>query len=528
MMASNNGSNKPSPGSSPSPLGPIPSAISKALQSNLALQSELKRRLLKIKRAQVQNRRNAERVSASISQCWGADPEYSLGGSHASNSSTSLTAKIASQEVAASTDTDATKGVERSQCTTTKDKEDTANEGDDDILEEDRIAPKLSDKRWACNPTRIAKRGYFVDPEGSSPGMSSVGDTLCQSNEVNADGPGHTRIIFEIGASERSEKEPQKSWAESKRKNSPHEPVYLRLKKTSYKSPGNGPVASFSFADTKKTKAKFTKQECLHIMSLVRKLGDEDKDVDWHEIALKHHAKFNKQTQTPWTCFSQYRSSLQTPATRCPPWSPEEDELLLKYLAVHGPQYLHQGDTLTQICKNIFPLRNTKQLTLRAQSTLINPNYIHADWDTDEKRKLALLMRVYSNEVNPINSCSRTVHYPNRAKKGVAEKWIKTLDPALSHRPLTAQEAEGLSSSGQWSPGVAKMFPNRSCNNLKKRWTELADEKSVATHCANTLISKKLGKRGKRLAGGSDEEELGPDDFMILPRSKKSKLKRKS
>ena len=72
------------------------------------------------------------------------------------------------------------------------------------------------------------------------------------------------------------------------------------------------------------------------------------------------------------------------------------------------------------------------------------------------------------------------------------------------------------------------MFPNRSCNNLKKRWTELADEKSVATHCANTLISKKLGKRGKRLAGGSDEEELGPDDFMILPRSKKSKLKRKS
>ena len=187
-------------------------------------------------------------------------------------------------------------------------------------------------------------------------------------------------------------------------------------------------------------------------------------------------------------------------------------------------------DTLTQICKNIFPQRNTKQLTLRAQSTLINPNYIHADWDADEKRKLALLMRVYSNGVTPVNSCSRTAHYPNRAPKGVAEKWIKTLDPALSHRPLTAQETEGLISSGQWSPSVAKKFPNRSCDNLKKRWTELADKKSVAAHCANTLIGKKLGKRVKREpAGGSaknEEEELGPDDFMILPKSKKSKQRK--
>ncbi|KAL7532388.1 hypothetical protein ACHAXR_004602 [Thalassiosira sp. AJA248-18] len=235
-------------------------------------------------------------------------------------------------------------------------------------------------------------------------------------------------------------------------------------------------------------------------------------------MAVKHHVKFNR--QTPWLCFSHYRSSIQNPSTRCPPWSPDEDELLLKYLAVHGSQYLHQGFSLEQICKNIFPLRNTKQLLLRAHSTLINPNYIHDAWDADEKRKLALLMRVYSNDQNPITCASRPVHFPYRAPKSVAEKWIKTLDPELSYRPLTTHEELGLG-LGQWSSGVAKKFPHRSCDDLKRRWTELSDESQVAKHCENNLISKKLAKRGR--VACSDGTSLNPQDFFVLPQSKASR-----
>eukprot|EP00578_Thalassiosira_sp_NH16_P028893 CAMPEP_0181094162 /NCGR_PEP_ID=MMETSP1071-20121207/9842_1 /TAXON_ID=35127 /ORGANISM="Thalassiosira sp., Strain NH16" /LENGTH=65 /DNA_ID=CAMNT_0023176465 /DNA_START=84 /DNA_END=277 /DNA_ORIENTATION=+ len=53
-----------------SSLGPIPSAISAALESNLTLQAELRRQLLQIRHKKGQNRRDALSVEASISQCW--------------------------------------------------------------------------------------------------------------------------------------------------------------------------------------------------------------------------------------------------------------------------------------------------------------------------------------------------------------------------------------------------------------------------------------------------------------------------
>ena len=46
--------------------GPIPSAISSAIESNVALQAELQRRLIQIRRKKVQNRQEAERVITSM------------------------------------------------------------------------------------------------------------------------------------------------------------------------------------------------------------------------------------------------------------------------------------------------------------------------------------------------------------------------------------------------------------------------------------------------------------------------------
>ena len=429
---------------------PIPSAISAALNTNIALQAELKRRLLTIRRSQVQNRRDAERVVASISRCWNDCPDNSL------NNTT------------------------------------------------------------ADYPNRKGRRGFFIDSDGKSTSGISCSDILCGANEMEIERQTN-QVIFERKEPQSSLDKPHSSWDTTKKKNG--QEVNIRIGRTMPRSgeQQNSHIAHFTFADPKNiAKEKFTKQECLFMMSMLGRLGSEEttqRDIDWYEMAVKHHTKFNR--QTPWLCFCQYRSSLQNPSSRSPPWSPEEDELLIKYVAAQGSQYLLQGDPIVQLCKNLFPLRDAASVALRANATLVNPNYVDETWDADEKRKLALLMRVYSVEQRPLDLVSRTVHFPNRSAKSVAEKWVKELDPALSHRPFAPDEDEILQEdSGQWS-SIDKKFPNRTRNDLKRRWTELADEHTVATHCEDRMISKVVGRRG----GVS----LSSQDLCVLPKTKVSR-----
>jgi hypothetical protein len=363
--------------------GPIPSAISAAIESNIALQDELHRRLLQIKRKKEQNRREAERVLSSMLSHSRSCPSSSSSSSSSTN-------------------------------------------GD---------------------PNRKWMRRYFIDKDGSTPYVSwgnnelhdgkeehGIDDTM-QSDDV---------LVFERNIESRrsssSTDEPQQAWKKVKRENWKNNSlVEVAIKR--YTKPELLPqqqqskeclVPCFTFVDTKMSKTKLTKQECNFIISMVDAYGGKNNNyINWYELAKKHYNKFNK--QTPWQCFTHYRSIIHNPVTmRCPPWTPDEDELLLKYLAIQGPQFLLQGDAAVQTCITLFPHRNTRQVIARAQSTLINPNYIHDAWTTDEKRQLALLMRVYSKEHNPLALVSHMEHFTRRAPKSVAEKWIRTLNPALS------------------------------------------------------------------------------------------------
>ena len=437
--------------------GPIPSAISAAIESNIALQAELQRRLIQIKCKKVQNRRDASRVIASISRKLAGD-DLPLG-KHPSSVTNNSTAAPLSKKFKRGQES-----IARSPCT--------SGEGGLRIATIDvhgydasNIVPeyaKNSRPNGNYNPNRKWMRRFFIDKYGSTPEVIWR-DTL---GKYEKDTTHSTVVMFERNIdSHLSSEKVQTAWKNIQRenwKNSSLEEVAIKMYKTvgvytppeapfSSRTPSAMPsyapetfecdlrwavpssaeflVPCFTFVDPKIAKTKFTKQECLHIMAMACALGgDKQQSVDWYELAMKHYTKFNR--QTPWRCFSHFRSLLQNPVTtRCPPWTPDEDELLLKYLAVQGPQFLLQGDSAVQTCRNLFPHRSTVQLILRAQSTLVNPNYIHDAWSPDEKRKLALLMRAYSNEQNPLNLVSRTVHFPRRAPKSVAEKWIKTLNP---------------------------------------------------------------------------------------------------
>ena len=56
-------------------VAPTPAAISAALHSNLALQSELKSRLLDVRKLQSRNRHDATEVLSSLSLVWGNDAD---------------------------------------------------------------------------------------------------------------------------------------------------------------------------------------------------------------------------------------------------------------------------------------------------------------------------------------------------------------------------------------------------------------------------------------------------------------------
>ncbi|KAL7431518.1 hypothetical protein ACHAXH_007627 [Discostella pseudostelligera] len=398
---------------------PIPSAISAALETNISLQSELHRLLEKIKCKKVINRRNAARV---MKYCRNeGEGDHSL--------RTTLSATVGGTCTTISESNDSIQSVSNENCAPGKRDECSAtiaiNESD---LSKAKVAtefPPRKKTKLACNSNRKEMRRFFMDKDGSTP--KSIMWGMGRENEIEQP----ASVIFERNDHVSADEEvPRSSWKKAKRcawKYDSLEEVSFKIVNTPPRSAENRLLPCFSFADPKMAAAKFTKQECNFIMSMITKSGgSKHKSIDWYNFAIEYYDKINQ--QSPWRCFCLFRSSLQNLST----WSPDEDELLLKYLASHGPQYLFQGDCAVQTCKNLFD-RSTKQVILRAQSTLINPNYVQNAWDTNEKRKLALLVRAYSNEPNPINLVSRPVHFSHRAPKSVAEKWTNTLNPAMYH-----------------------------------------------------------------------------------------------
>lgn len=372
--------------------------LSAAVASNLALQAELQRRLACTKAAQVRNRRDSARVAASLSR-----RGYEDDGRDAATEKDGCSQKAAG----------VTPG----------------------------CATRRASKRKSRNPNRRETRGFFIDRDGSTPALSWSEIASKNGKERNplTASTSTARVIFERKKSRTSRKQPQKTWEQSKMENWPTSScveVTLRIENSAPMPADEGHEVHFTFATSNISKAKFTKQESLSLVSATSNSGG---DVDWHDVATKHFAKFKR--QTPWLCFSRCRSSVHNPAARCPPWSPDEDELLLKYIAAQGPQYLHQGEALTQICRNLYPRRNTKQLAVRAQATLVNPNYAQHAWSTEERRKLALLMRAYGRESTPIQCAAHRAHFPRRAPKSVAEKWVKTPGPVTLRQPCAAGRA---------------------------------------------------------------------------------------
>lgn len=345
-----------------------PSAISSALETNKALQSELKSRLVDVRRLLRRNRHDAAAVLSSLSRTLATDEDTSVAADYSLNEDTDLWTKFTSNNSSFVTDdTDICAG----------------SEGDHEHKHGNRV--------WTEEELKELQKV-----------VCTLRDEGIATNQIP-----ENETFFDAVASKCSFVPPR--------------------------SARECHAAFFTSADPTILRTKITKKESRFIDELISELGG-GKDVDWLEIASKLNDKLYPSKihrRTPWQCFKHYQS---TQAKAALPWSCAEDELLLKYLAAHGSQFLFTGDGLARTNSNLFPFRNPNKVAIRSHSTLLNPNHVQDWWTEDEERKLALLMRAYSDTTLPLKQASQLAHFPHRAQALVSVKWNRSICPELQRK----------------------------------------------------------------------------------------------
>lgn len=217
--------------------------------------------------------------------------------------------------------------------------------------------------------------------------------------------------------------------------------------------------------------------------------------------------------RTAWECLVAYQTKLR-PAKHSD-WTQQEDQLLLRYVAAAGPQFVVDGGPMIHLAARLMPDRSRKQILIRVNQSILNPNNSHDAWSDDEERLLALCMKVYSNTPNGLYRAS--MHLKNRSNRSVADKWQRSLNPEYKIRPFTKEEDATLMQVARANPKMGwtelsrQYFRERHPQRLSARWSELANDQDILARSGESLVSKQ-GSKKRRV---DDEARLELDDFVV-------------
>ena len=287
---------------------------------------------------------------------------------------------------------------------------------------------------------------------------------------------------------------------------------------------------------------KKQRQELFHVVqeaSMVRLETTGRGRIDWSAVARRLN------NRSAWECFHEYQlyQHKQNPktTTQAKPWTLLQDELLFTYVAALGPQVVLDGTEMARLRSSaVFRDKSKAQLFLRINQSLLNPNLKHDAWNEEEERRLALCMKIYSDQQTDNLTSSGTskalyfagTHIAGRSGTSVNDKWNRSLNPAFSARPFTKEEDQALLHVMRqhvnfgWVEIARQFFPDRHPHRLMNRWSEIATDDDIVNRCAPSLLLPSSATKSSRLnVGGTeatnDDTNLTANDLVVQVRKRK-------
>jgi Myb-like DNA-binding domain len=242
--------------------------------------------------------------------------------------------------------------------------------------------------------------------------------------------------------------------------------------------------------------------------------------VDWQAVAVWLHEHEKIQTSA-WECFAEHqkarRRRKQNENGITEPWTVQQDEVLLKYVAAMGPQALVDGHGMNHLLIRLLPNKTKSQILNRINHSLLNPTLRHDAWSGDEERLLTVCMKMYSDTTTNNNDAAADpkiiekqalylagTHLPHRATASVLHKWHRTLNPDYDTGPFTKAEdakllqvlrtsTETTATPHQlgWKELAQRHFPNRHSHRLMNRWSEIASNDDIIARFGKDYFQKK-------------------------------------
>jgi hypothetical protein len=260
------------------------------------------------------------------------------------------------------------------------------------------------------------------------------------------------------------------------------------------------------------------KHVMVHVLERVHQATSDGRPIDWKAMAEELSkgggaaaaADRNDVTTTtttiikltPWQLFTKYQQDWKTPQDReATAWkaSIEQDELLVRYLALQGPQFIWDKSEAAHLGRRLFSKHTLpKQLIHRSKSHCVNPNLSgvvsdhNSSWNLRDERKLVLCMKVYQHYPEPAIMAA-THFYPHRTARQVSHKWDRSLCPQRNSQVAfskqedellcyLAKAREGGLNFGEMARQEALFVERcRGPHQLYQRWRDIASPEDLAT-----------------------------------------------
>ena len=257
---------------------------------------------------------------------------------------------------------------------------------------------------------------------------------------------------------------------------------------------------------------------------------------DWQKICdrvLEVHRQNNTTANkippiTPYQCMVHYKRKLRPQPDGS--FTPEEDELLLRYIAAMGPQFVWGYPQITDLASRLFPHKTSRRIYERTHFSQWHPLSKDTIWTKEEEMKLVLAMKIYSdspsddfaeNNDGNNNSSATQIHeksglasekaalrkaaahfHPYRQSYKVAKKWERSFSPRFSYKPFSKEEDKQLlaavrssATTTPFSEIARQHFADRSSDQLSQRWAKIAPDKEIVKKYVPSMVRSGL-KRG--------------------------------